>query len=83
MHQGGNDNPISYKGTQLFFRGGRITRSHFKWLIKKYSLNRASKILFTGGSAGGIGSFLWGNYLQSIIDKPDSVYIVPDSGIFF
>lgn len=25
---------------------------------------------------------MWGNYLQEIIDNPNTVYNVPDSGIF-
>jgi hypothetical protein len=80
--QGGNDAAIPYKGINLHFRGGRIMRSHFSYLISKYQLDRASKIMFTGGSAGGLASTAWGNYLQSIIKTPSNVYIVPDSGIF-
>jgi len=38
--------------------------------------------MLTGGSAGGIAAFIWSNYLQSIIKNPDSVYTIPDSGIF-
>ncbi len=70
FHQGDNSNPISYKGAQLYFRGARITRSHFKWLNINYGMNKASKILFSGGSAGAIGAFIWGNYLQDHVDSP-------------
>lgn len=70
FHQGDNANPISYKGAQLYFRGARITRSHFKWLNLKYGLNQASKIIFSGGSAGAIGAYIWGNYLQDQVDEP-------------
>lgn len=80
--QGGNDSPIQYKDAKLYFRGGKIMRSHFTYLINKYQLNKASKILLTGGSAGGIASILWGNCLQSIVSNPSIVYNVPDSGIF-
>ena len=45
-------------------------------------MNKASKIMLTGGSAGGIASFVWSNYLQSIVIDPSVVYTVPDSGIF-
>lgn len=82
MMQGGNDSPIQYKDIKLYFRGGKIMRSHFTYLIKTYQLDKASKILFSGGSAGAIASISWGNYLQSLIHNPSSVYIVPDSGIF-
>jgi hypothetical protein len=45
-------------------------------------MNKASKIMLTGGSAGAIAAFTWSNYLQSIINNPNAVYTVPDSGIF-
>lgn len=82
LMQGGNDSPIQYKDKKLYFRGGKIMRSHFTYLINKYQIDKASKILFTGGSAGGLASIAWGNYLQKIVQNPSAVYIVPDSGIF-
>jgi hypothetical protein len=80
--QGGNDSPIKYKDATLYFRGGRIMRSHFKWLTTTYQLDKASKIMFTGGSAGGLAPIIWSNYLQTIVQNPDSVYVIPDSAIF-
>jgi hypothetical protein len=82
MMQGGSDSPVSYKDTKLYFRGGRIMRSHFKYLINQYNMDKASKIMLTGGSAGGLASILWGNYLQSIVSTPSSVIVIPDSAIF-
>jgi hypothetical protein len=82
MFQGDNANPIPYKDTKLYFRGNRQVRSHFKWLIDNYQMDKASKIMLTGGSAGGIASFIWTNYLQSIVVNPKAVYTIPDSGIF-
>lgn len=82
LHQGGNDSPIQYKDTKLYFRGGRIVRSHLTYLVKQYQLDKASKVMLTGGSAGGIAATAWGNYVQSIIKNPSSLYIIPDSGIF-
>ena len=57
-------------------------RSHFQWLTKQYNFDQASKIIITGGSAGGVASYLWANYLLSIVKNPASVYNFPDSGIF-
>ena len=82
LHQGDNESPVEYKGTLLYFRGARIVRSHFKWLIDTYEMDKASKIILSGGSAGAVASYLWGNYLMSLVNNPDSVYIIPDSGIF-
>lgn len=45
-------------------------------------MNKASKIMLTGASAGAIAAFTWSNYLQSIVNNPNVVYTVPDSGIF-
>ncbi len=73
---------MQYKDTQLYFRGARIVRSHFKYLISQYQLDQASKIIITGGSAGAVASFLWGNYLLSLVKNPSVVYNIPDSGIF-
>lgn len=82
MMQGGNDSPVQYKDTKLYFRGGRIMRSHFAYLINKYQMDKASKVMFTGSSAGGLASTMWGNYLQTIVKNSSNVYIVPDSGLF-
>lgn len=82
LHQGNNMNPIEYKDTKLYFRGNRIVRSHFKWLIEKYHIDQASNILLSGGSAGAVASIVWGNYLQTIVKNPDIVHNVPDCGVF-
>jgi len=75
-------NPIEYKDTKLYFRGNRITRANFKYLIDNYQIDKASKILLSGGSAGAVASILWGNYLQTIVQNPNNVFNVLDCGIF-
>ena len=45
-------------------------------------MDKASKIILSGGSAGAVASFLWGNYLLSLVKNPSVVYNIPDSGIF-
>lgn len=45
-------------------------------------MDDASKIIITGGSAGAVASYLWGNYLLSLVKNPSVVYNIPDSGIF-
>lgn len=82
LHQGDNSSPVQYKDTHLYFRGSRIVRSHFKYLIDRYQMDQASKIIITGGSAGAVASYLWGNYLISLMKNPSAVYNIPDSGIF-
>ena len=82
QHQGHVNEPISYKDTQLFFRGSDNTRSHFKWLLNKYKINAAEKVLLTGASAGGIATFTWSNYMHALMDRPENLFTVPDSSIF-
>lgn len=38
--------------------------------------------MLTGVSAGGIATFLWGEYLKSLLEKPNGLFMVIDSGIF-
>lgn len=64
LHQGYAAEPVAYKGTSIYFRGAAITRSHFDWIDRNYGLKRATKIIVTGGSAGGIAVSLWSNFVK-------------------
>ncbi len=83
FHQGNNKSPIKYKDTNLYFRGAVNTRSHIKWADNKYGLANADKIVISGSSAGGIATFLWVDYLRSLVPNPKVVYGIADSGIFY
>jgi hypothetical protein len=39
-------------------------------------------VLLTGASAGGIATFLYSNYVRSLLKNPDALYTVADSGAF-
>ena len=39
-------------------------------------------MFFTGASAGGFGTLLWANYVQTLLHDPTALSIVPDSGSF-
>lgn len=82
FHQGKNNKAIKYKDGQLYFRGGVITRSHFKYADKIFNLSLAEKIILTGSSAGGMATYAWTDYLRSSLLNPQVLYTVPDSGIF-
>lgn len=42
----------------------------------------ADQIVITGSSAGGIATYLWTNYVQTLVKNASSVLSIPDSGIF-
>jgi hypothetical protein len=45
-------------------------------------LSLATKIILSGGSAGGIATYIWADYLKSLLPDSSVLYAVPDSGIF-
>ena len=83
LFQGYNKNAYSHKGKDLFFRGSKIMRAHLKWINEQYNFSTAKKIVLTGISAGGMATYLWIDYLRGIVNDPNKVYGIVDSGIFF
>lgn len=53
----------------------------FYYLSEKYDFYNGGKIVIGGGSAGGISSYEWSNYLYDSTKKA-KVYAIPDSGFF-
>ena len=82
LHQGSSNNSVRYKDAELFFRGADNVRSHLKWLTTNYDLVNAETVLLTGSSAGGVATFLWSNYVRSLLANPRALYSAVDSGIF-
>lgn len=82
FHQGWNRGPIQYKDSLLYFRGSLNTKSHLKYLVDNHGLADANKVLFTGASAGGIATYIWSNYVRTLVKNPAAVYSVADSGVF-
>ena len=80
MFQGHRTQPVSYKGTDLYFRGQNITQERFNWLNAKYSLNTlVTEIVLAGSEDGAIGALQWGNHLQQNVKG--RVRVIADSGI--
>ena len=82
LHQGSNKNSVRYKDAELFFRGANNTRSHFKYLLDKHNFRTAKQVVLTGSSAGGIATFLWNNYVRSLLENPAAMVAIPDSAVF-
>lgn len=82
-HQGYKKDPVSYKGTNLYFRGHNVTTAQLNSIDQTYKLfSAATEIVVTGQSAGGLATFLWTNYIASRAPKTAKVWSLPDSGIF-
>lgn len=83
FHQGYRKDPISYRGDKLYFRGSLITKSHFTWIANKYpSFKNANQVIVTGSSAGGVATYIWANYVRTLVANASNVLSIPDSGIF-
>lgn len=82
LHQGSKLSPISYKGSNLYFRGANNTIAQFNYLNTKYNFFNASQIVITGTSAGAMAAVAWGNYVYNRAENKDNVLIICDSGIF-
>lgn len=49
---------------------------------KLYKISRATDVVITGQSAGGLATYLWANYINDLAPKTAKVWAIPDSGIF-
>lgn len=82
FHQGHRVSPVSYKDSKLYLRGSLITRAHLKYIQQKYNLKAAKEVVVAGVSAGAMASYMWTNHIQGLVDNPNVVSTIVDSGIF-
>jgi hypothetical protein len=69
--------------TKLYFRGHNNTIERFEDIEKRLGLyTKATHVVLTGCSAGGLATFTWTNYLAEKLQKAN-FYSVPDAGIFY
>jgi len=78
---GNKDKPIVVNGTTLYFRGRRILDSVLDDLNQK-GLNKATHVILTGCSAGGLSTFLHSNYIASVLPSTAVFKSIPQSGFF-
>jgi len=45
-------------------------------------MNDAETVILSGGSAGGLATYNWANYLYSKLPTTVNMFAVPDSGLF-
>jgi hypothetical protein len=56
--------PMRYQNTALFFRGRRVLEFVLASLRQKHGLGAATHMLFGGGSAGGLATYLGADRLS-------------------
>jgi hypothetical protein len=69
-------------GTTLWFRGRRILDAVLDYLKLNYGLGEATEVLLSGGSAGGLSTFLHADYVRSLFGKDVKFGAAPVSGFF-
>lgn len=83
---GDSEEPVEYKGQKLYFRGKRILDAVLDVLMDEqgpYGLSRATQVLLSGGSAGGLSTFLHADYVGSRLPSSVRRYrAAPVSGFF-
>ena len=67
IHQGSLEEPLIFKDTPLYFRGYNNTIKSFEYIISHPSFTKIKRILLTGSSAGGLGSFAYSNTLRDML----------------
>jgi hypothetical protein len=68
-HAGYKEEPVPFMRTKLYFRGSRNTIEHFLYMDKNYDFYNGDTIVITGVSAGGMGAYMWANYLADNTEK--------------
>lgn len=80
-HQGTRSAPVSYKGSDLYFRGANITVAQLADVHEALGLfDLGAEIVVSGCSAGGLAAYTWANYVYS--NAKGRVVTAPDSGLF-
>jgi hypothetical protein len=84
---GDRTDPVTVDGKQVWFRGRRNLDTILDFLgAEKFGdLSSATDVLLSGGSAGGLSSFLHADYIHARFDKSKSTVkfgVAPISGFF-
>ncbi|XP_065058133.1 uncharacterized protein LOC135685948 [Rhopilema esculentum] len=73
--------PLIYRGAKMYFRGRQILKAMIKSL-KGRGLEKASDVILSGTSAGGLAVLLQGDYLKHKLPKTATVRGLVDAGFF-
>ena len=79
---GNKAEPVVVNGTTLYFRGKRILDAVLDYLNTNHGLAKATEVLLSGGSAGGLSTFLHADYVRSKFGRNIKFGAAPVSGFF-
>lgn len=74
--------PVDVNGTTLYFRGKRVLDALLDYLMLNHGLSQATEVLLSGGSAGGLSTFLHADYVRSRFGPQVKFGAAPVSGFF-
>lgn len=80
---GNNESIALYKNTKLHFRGKRIREAAVARLMKDHGLDKATDVVISGCSAGGLATFLHTDQWCDVVRGNGAKCVgMPDSGFF-
>ena len=83
---GDNPVPVLVGNTTLHFRGRAILDAEIKSLLEDRGMNKATDVVVSGCSAGGLATFLhcdhWADAIGKATNNAAKVVCMPDSGFF-
>jgi len=83
---GNRRDPLIVKGDKIYFRGKQILDGVMEGLYSRFGLSKATEVLLSGCSAGGLATYLHanavGDYLKKKVSSLKKYKAVPVSGFF-
>lgn len=75
--------PVQVHNTTLHFRGFSVLEAMLDFLMAEKGLDQATEVMLSGGSAGGLSTFIHADYVASRMPSTVTKYrTVPGSGFF-
>ncbi len=76
---GNRMDPIIQNNAKMYFRGKLILDALIRTLRNDYNFDKATDIVISGGSAGGLATFAHTNYIANMVDlKPTKIVSLPN-----
>ena len=79
---GDREDPIEVQGKKIYFRGFRILKALVKNLLDVQGMSKATDVLLTGCSAGGLSTFLHADHVHNMLPAGVTFKAAPMSGYF-